>query len=125
MVARTASVAPVSGACAGPPTAIESTRWGALVEQGLLVDVGDAFVIDDPMAVAEDVDADVTGVVDADGAEGGSLVAPVVTVLPYLGDVVWTARVVGPMRAWMLWYVTCSVSTGLAVQRSVTRLVEG
>lgn len=49
-------------------------------------------------------------------------VAPVVTVLPYLGDVVWTAKVVGPMRAWMLWYVACSLSTGAAVRRAVGRV---
>lgn len=48
-------------------------------------------------------------------------VAPVVTVLPYLGDVVWTAKVVGPMRAWMLWYVACSLSSGAAVRRAVVR----
>lgn len=48
-------------------------------------------------------------------------VAPVVTVLPHLGDVVWTAKVVGPMKAWMLWYVACSLSAGAAVRRSVAR----
>jgi uncharacterized membrane protein (DUF106 family) len=49
-------------------------------------------------------------------------VAPVVTVLPYLGDVVWTAKVVGPMRAWMLWYLACSLSSGAAVRRAVGRV---
>jgi uncharacterized membrane protein (DUF106 family) len=49
-------------------------------------------------------------------------VAPVVTVLPYLGDVVWTAKVVGPMRAWMLWYLACSLSTGTAMRRAVGRV---
>lgn len=49
-------------------------------------------------------------------------VAPVVTVLPYLGDVVWTAKVVGPLRAWMLWYLACSLSTGAAVRRAVGRV---
>lgn len=37
---------------------LDSTQWGTLVQRGLLVDAGDAFVVDDPTAVAEVVGAD-------------------------------------------------------------------
>ncbi|GAB3678833.1 DUF106 domain-containing protein [Halopiger thermotolerans] len=48
--------------------------------------------------------------------------APLVTVAPVLGDVVWTARVVGPIQAWMAWYALCSLVSNLVV-RGVGRVV--
>ncbi|MDF9747624.1 EMC3/TMCO1 family protein [Natrinema salsiterrestre] len=44
---------------------------------------------------------------------------PLVTVTPILGDIVWTARVVGPVRAWMTWYALCSIASSLVVRRVV------
>ncbi|AEH35973.1 DUF106 domain-containing protein [Halopiger xanaduensis] len=43
--------------------------------------------------------------------------APLVTVAPVLGDIVWTARVVGPVQAWMAWYALCSLGSNLVVRR--------
>lgn len=48
--------------------------------------------------------------------------APLVTVAPVLGDIVWTARVVGPVQAWMAWYALCSLVSNLVV-RGVGRVV--
>lgn len=48
--------------------------------------------------------------------------APLVTVAPVLGEIVWTARVVGPMQAWMTWYALCSIAATLAAQ-GVERVV--
>jgi uncharacterized membrane protein (DUF106 family) len=49
-------------------------------------------------------------------------IAPVVTVLPVLGDVVWTARVAGPVYAWMVWYFVCSTVANLLLKRTVDRV---
>lgn len=48
--------------------------------------------------------------------------APLVTVAPALGEIVWTARVVGPIQAWMAWYALCSIASSLAA-RGVGRVV--
>ncbi|RKD93819.1 DUF106 domain-containing protein [Halopiger aswanensis] len=48
--------------------------------------------------------------------------APLVTVAPVLGDIVWTARIVGPVQAWMAWYALCSLVSSL-VARGVGRVV--
>lgn len=45
--------------------------------------------------------------------------APLVTVAPVLGDIVWTARIVGPVQAWMTWYALCSIASGLVARRIV------
>ncbi|WP_254521972.1 DUF106 domain-containing protein [Natrinema caseinilyticum] len=44
---------------------------------------------------------------------------PLVTVAPVLGDVVWTARIIGPVRAWMAWYALCSIASNLVVRHAV------
>lgn len=48
--------------------------------------------------------------------------APLVTVAPVLGEIVWTARIVGPVQAWMTWYALCSIASSL-VARRVGRVV--
>ncbi|OVE83572.1 DUF106 domain-containing protein [Natronolimnobius baerhuensis] len=48
--------------------------------------------------------------------------APLVTVAPILGDIVWTARVVGPVQAWLAWYALCSLASSL-VARGVARAI--
>ncbi|NGM68777.1 DUF106 domain-containing protein [Natronolimnobius sp. AArcel1] len=48
--------------------------------------------------------------------------APLVTVAPILGDIVWTARVVGPVQAWLAWYALSSLASSL-VARGVSRAI--
>lgn len=48
-------------------------------------------------------------------------VLPLVTVAPVLGDVVWSARLVGPIQAWMTWYALCSIVSNLVVRRTLPR----
>jgi uncharacterized membrane protein (DUF106 family) len=48
-------------------------------------------------------------------------VTPVAQILPFAGRVVWTARVVGPMQVWMVWYFVCSVVSNVLSKRVVRR----
>jgi len=44
-------------------------------------------------------------------------IAPVASVWPLVGEVVWTARVVGSIQAWMVWYFLCNLASGLVVKK--------
>ncbi|WP_435179872.1 hypothetical protein [Halorussus sp. AFM4] len=49
-------------------------------------------------------------------------VAPAALALPVVGQVAWTATLVGPLKVWLAWYVGCSLSTGLVARKVVARL---
>lgn len=49
-------------------------------------------------------------------------VVPAASFIPVLGRVYWTARVLGPVQAWMLWYAICSLTTGIVVRRTADRV---
>ncbi|MFC4449404.1 DUF106 domain-containing protein [Halorussus aquaticus] len=49
-------------------------------------------------------------------------VAPAALALPVVGQVAWTATLVGPLKVWLAWYVGCSLSTGLLARRAIARL---
>ncbi|WP_436929697.1 DUF106 domain-containing protein [Halosimplex halobium] len=44
-------------------------------------------------------------------------ITPAAQVLPIAGRVVWTARLVGPLQVWTVWYIACSVVSGIASKR--------
>lgn len=44
-------------------------------------------------------------------------IAPVASVWPLVGEVVWTARVVGSIQAWMVWYFLCNIASSLVVKK--------
>jgi len=48
-------------------------------------------------------------------------VSPAVQFLPFLGRIAWTARLVGPMQVWMVWYFVCSVLSSVLGKRAVRR----
>jgi uncharacterized membrane protein (DUF106 family) len=48
-------------------------------------------------------------------------ITPAVQVLPLAGRVVWTARVVGPMQVWMVWYFVCSLVSNVLGKRLARR----
>lgn len=52
----------------------------------------------------------------------GAAIAPAAFALPIVGQVAWTATLVGPLKVWLAWYVGCSISTGLVARRVVARL---
>ncbi|WP_135362859.1 DUF106 domain-containing protein [Halosimplex halophilum] len=49
-------------------------------------------------------------------------VTPAAQVLPIAGRVVWTAKLVGPLQVWTVWYIACSVVSGLASKRVAKRV---
>jgi len=54
-------------------------------------------------------------------ANPAAAITPAVQVLPVAGRVVWTARLVGPMQVWMVWYFVCSVLSNALGKRAVRR----
>ncbi|WP_436923298.1 DUF106 domain-containing protein [Halosimplex amylolyticum] len=44
-------------------------------------------------------------------------ITPAAQVLPLAGRVVWTARLVGPLQVWTVWYIAWSVLSGVAGKR--------
>jgi len=54
-------------------------------------------------------------------ANPAAAITPAVQVLPLAGRVVWTARLVGPMQVWMVWYFVCSVLSNVVGKRAVRR----
>jgi len=44
-------------------------------------------------------------------------ITPAVQVLPLVGRVVWTAKLVGPLQVWTVWYIACSVVSNVAGKR--------
>jgi len=48
-------------------------------------------------------------------------ITPAAQILPFVGRVVWTARLVGPMQAWMVWYLVCNVLASVVGKRAVRR----
>lgn len=49
-------------------------------------------------------------------------IAPTATVFPFVGRIVWTARLVGPVQMWTVWYFVCSMVGGTATRRAVRRV---
>ncbi len=49
-------------------------------------------------------------------------ITPTVTVFPFVGRVVWTARLLGPVQVWTVWYFVWSLAGGTAARRAVGRL---
>ncbi|WP_436907103.1 DUF106 domain-containing protein [Halosimplex marinum] len=49
-------------------------------------------------------------------------ITPAVQVLPIAGRVVWTAKLVGPLQVWTVWYIACSIVSGLASKRVAKRV---
>jgi uncharacterized membrane protein (DUF106 family) len=47
--------------------------------------------------------------------------SPAVQFLPFVGRIAWTARLVGPMQVWMVWYFVCSVLSSVVGKRAVQR----
>lgn len=45
-------------------------------------------------------------------------VAPVASVVPVLGKVVWTARIVGGIQVWLVWYFLCTTVSRLLASRA-------
>jgi uncharacterized membrane protein (DUF106 family) len=48
-------------------------------------------------------------------------ITPAAQMLPFMGRVVWTARLVGPMQVWMVWYFACNVLATVVGKRAVRR----
>jgi uncharacterized membrane protein (DUF106 family) len=48
-------------------------------------------------------------------------ISPVVQFLPFMGRIAWTARLVGPMQVWMVWYFACSVLASVVGKRAMRR----
>jgi len=49
-------------------------------------------------------------------------ITPTATVFPFVGRVVWTARLLGPIQVWTVWYFVCSLVGGTAVRRAIGRV---
>ncbi|WP_132057387.1 DUF106 domain-containing protein [Halorussus amylolyticus] len=49
-------------------------------------------------------------------------VAPAAFALPLVGHVAWTATVIGPLKVWLVWYVGCSISTGIVARKVAARV---
>jgi len=48
-------------------------------------------------------------------------ITPAAQMLPFMGRVVWTARLVGPMQVWMVWYFVCNLLASVVGKRAVRR----
>ena len=48
-------------------------------------------------------------------------ISPAVQFLPVMGRIAWTARLVGPMQVWMVWYFVCNVLASVVGKRAVRR----
>jgi uncharacterized membrane protein (DUF106 family) len=44
-------------------------------------------------------------------------ITPAAQVLPIAGRVVWTAKLVGPLQVWTVWYIACSLISNVAGKR--------
>jgi uncharacterized membrane protein (DUF106 family) len=44
-------------------------------------------------------------------------ITPAAQVLPLVGRVVWTAKLVGPLQVWTVWYIACSLVSNVAGKR--------
>jgi len=44
-------------------------------------------------------------------------ITPAAQVLPIAGRVVWTAKLVGPLQVWTVWYIACSLVSNVAGKR--------
>ncbi|SFR88652.1 Uncharacterized membrane protein, DUF106 family [Halomicrobium zhouii] len=49
-------------------------------------------------------------------------ITPTATVFPFVGRIVWTARLLGPIQVWTVWYFVCSLVGGTAVRRAIGRV---
>lgn len=49
-------------------------------------------------------------------------ITPAVQMLPLAGRVVWTAKLVGPLQVWTVWYIACSLLSGIASKRVAKRV---
>jgi len=52
-------------------------------------------------------------------------IAPTATVFPVLGRIVWTAKLVGPLQVWTVWYIATSMISGLTINKTVERVGVG
>ncbi|WP_158057711.1 DUF106 domain-containing protein [Halorussus halophilus] len=48
-------------------------------------------------------------------------IAPAAFALPIVGQIAWTASLVGPIKVWLAWYIGCSLSTGMVTRKVVAR----
>lgn len=46
-------------------------------------------------------------------------VAPVSFFLPVIGQVAWTATVIGPLKVWLVWYIGASISSGYVARKAL------
>jgi uncharacterized membrane protein (DUF106 family) len=44
---------------------------------------------------------------------------PAQIVFPMQGGVTWTTGILGPMQAWIVWYLLCSLAFGQIVRKAV------
>ncbi|WP_372479734.1 DUF106 domain-containing protein [Halomicrobium sp. HM KBTZ05] len=49
-------------------------------------------------------------------------IAPTATVFPMLGRITWTAKLIGPLHVWTVWYIATSMLSGLTIQRTMDRV---
>ncbi|QLH77011.1 DUF106 domain-containing protein [Halosimplex rubrum] len=49
-------------------------------------------------------------------------ITPAAQVLPIAGRVVWTAKLVGPLQVWTVWYIACSILSNVAGKRVAKRV---
>ena len=49
-------------------------------------------------------------------------ITPAAQMLPLAGRVVWTAKLVGPLQVWTVWYIACSLVSGIASKRVAKRV---
>jgi len=52
-------------------------------------------------------------------------ITPTATVFPMLGRIVWTAKIVGPLQAWTVWYIATSMVSGLTINKTIERVGVG
>jgi len=48
-------------------------------------------------------------------------ITPTATVFPVLGRIVWTAKIVGPLQVWTVWYIGTSMVSGLTINKTIER----
>lgn len=52
-------------------------------------------------------------------------IAPAMVVVPLVGQLSWTATIVGPVKVWFAWYFGASLSSGFVARRLVRRVGVG
>jgi len=49
-------------------------------------------------------------------------VTPTAAVFPVLGRIVWTAKLIGPLQVWTVWYIGTSMVSGLTINKTIERV---